>query len=191
MMEKYFKVYAREELQISFEELMALGRRNPGEASAPFNMAYLGIRGSGGVEWRQPSARPRQPQAVRAAVSPLAGSGSARRQCHQRHPRSHVGFGRRRCSMGEACGEERWRGSLEYVEEQIRCLDDREIWDCGPAPARSSSSLRAKRLRAQRAYQGAAPEEIVEAGEVFDPGWLTIGFARRFAEYKRPHLLTA
>ena len=28
---------------------MALGRLNPGDASEPFNMAYLAIRGSGAV----------------------------------------------------------------------------------------------------------------------------------------------
>lgn len=45
------------------------------------------------------------------------------------------------------------------------------------------------RLRAQREQQGAPPAEIAEADEVLDPGALTIGFARRFATYKRATLL--
>jgi starch phosphorylase len=46
------------------------------------------------------------------------------------------------------------------------------------------SSLRYQRLRA-----GYSAEEIVTAEDVLDPGVLTIGFARRFATYKRAALL--
>jgi hypothetical protein len=72
-------------------------------------------------------------------------------------------------------GEERWPGSLEYVEEQIRCLDDREIWGLRSSARKKLVEFTRERLRAQRAYQGVAPEEIVDLGEVSDPGWLTIG----------------
>jgi starch phosphorylase len=45
------------------------------------------------------------------------------------------------------------------------------------------------RTERQRASFGASSEEIEEARVVFDPGALTLGFARRFAIYKRPNLL--
>ena len=41
--------YARTQLGITPHELLALGRRNPDDASEPFNMTYLAIRGSGAV----------------------------------------------------------------------------------------------------------------------------------------------
>ena len=168
---------------------MALGRRESRRSLGAVQYGVPGDSRQRRVEWRQPTARPRQPQAVRGAVSPLAGSGSARRQCHQRRPRSHVGFGRRRCAMGKGL----WRGALAGISGVCGRADPvpGRSRDLGAAVQRPQKARRvyARETAAQRAYQGAAPEEIVEAGEVFDPGWLTIGFARRFAEYKRPHLL--
>ena len=49
LMELYFGKYAREELQLSLQEFLALGRLNHEEINEPFNMAYLAIRGSGAV----------------------------------------------------------------------------------------------------------------------------------------------
>ena len=49
LMEWYLKKYAEEGLSISFEDLLALGRRDRRDSSEPFNMAYLAIRGSGAV----------------------------------------------------------------------------------------------------------------------------------------------
>jgi starch phosphorylase len=45
------------------------------------------------------------------------------------------------------------------------------------------------RLARQLAACGAAPEAVEEARHLFDPRTLTLGFARRFATYKRPNLL--
>ncbi len=36
---------------------------------------------------------------------------------------------------------------------------------------------------------GASPEEVAKAAQVLDPDTLTLGFARRFASYKRANLL--
>src|SRR5208337_1104478 len=47
LMDQYFTKYAESELRIEFDELMALGRRDPLDRSEPFNMAYLALRGSG------------------------------------------------------------------------------------------------------------------------------------------------
>ena len=46
-----------------------------------------------------------------------------------------------------------------------------------------------RRLRAQLERRGAPQAEIEAADEVLDPEALTIGFARRFATYKRATLL--
>src|ERR1022692_3599509 len=49
LMEQYFAMYAQDDLGSPMRDLLALGRRNPGDASEPFNMAYLATRGSGAV----------------------------------------------------------------------------------------------------------------------------------------------
>jgi starch phosphorylase len=46
-----------------------------------------------------------------------------------------------------------------------------------------------KRLSRDLAAAGAPPEEVQAARQLFDPAVLTLGFARRFATYKRPNLL--
>ena len=45
------------------------------------------------------------------------------------------------------------------------------------------------RLSRQLATSGASPEAVAESKHLFDPRALTLGFARRFATYKRPNLL--
>jgi starch phosphorylase len=49
LMEAYFGRYAKDELQVSFNDLMALGRQEANNPFENFNMAYLAIRGSGSV----------------------------------------------------------------------------------------------------------------------------------------------
>jgi starch phosphorylase len=46
---QYLRHYAEQKLGISLEDLLALGRQNPEDASESFNMAYLAVRGSGAV----------------------------------------------------------------------------------------------------------------------------------------------
>ncbi len=46
-----------------------------------------------------------------------------------------------------------------------------------------------QRYARQLAASGGSQEEIAQAGQILDPEALTLGFARRFATYKRPTLL--
>ena len=46
-----------------------------------------------------------------------------------------------------------------------------------------------QRLARQEAGYGGSARQVQEAGAVLDPDALTLGFARRFATYKRPTLL--
>src|SRR5208282_5859153 len=46
-----------------------------------------------------------------------------------------------------------------------------------------------ERLSRQLTASGASPEAVDRARHLFDPNSLTLGFARRFATYKRPNLL--
>ena len=58
-----------------------------------------------------------------------------------------------------------------------------------PPPASLWLNTLAQRLARHYAAAGASPEAVEEARHLFDPNALTLGFARRFATYKRPNLL--
>jgi len=75
------------------------------------------------------------------------------------------------------------------VWAKAEAIPDAELW-------RTHSKCRAKliafaraRLKAQLQRRGAPPSDIHAADEVLDPEALTIGFARRFATYKRGDLI--
>ena len=57
------------------------------------------------------------------------------------------------------------------------------------APPRAAGGLCAAQLRAQLDRRGEPQSEMAAADEVLDPEALTIGFARRFATYKRATLI--
>ena len=189
LVESYLKEYARQELRIPFRYLLSLGRQNPDNDSEPFNMAYLAVHGSGAVN----------------AVSRLHGqvsrhlfAGLFPRWPEQEVPIAHVTNGvhvptwdsaEADSLWTKACGEERWRGSLEYVDEQIRCVDDSTLWQLREAARKSLVAFVRQRLAQERAYEGTSCQEIEDASRIFDEHRLTLGFARRFATYKRLNML--
>ena len=61
--------------------------------------------------------------------------------------------------------------------------------DFALAAGKSLVEYARERLSRQLAASGASPETVDEAKHLFDPNALTLGFARRFATYKRPNLL--
>ncbi len=187
LMEQYFRKYA-DELRIQFEELLALGRRNPFDRSEPFNMAYLALRGSCAAN----------------GVSQLHGRVSRRifQGLFPRWPEIEVPIGAVTNGVhtptwdsAEAdqlwtteCGQERWRGTLKNVP-LFEKVSDEQLWTLRTTARQSLIQYARQRLARQRLQQGASREEVARAETIFDPQALTIGFARRFAAYKRPTLL--
>ena len=89
----------------------------------------------------------------------------------------------------EACGKDRWLGTTETLEQDIRRVSDARLWQFRTAASKSLVEYARERLSRQLAASGAPPEAVDEAKHLFDPNALTLGFARRFATYKRPNLL--
>jgi len=89
----------------------------------------------------------------------------------------------------EACGKSRWSGTLDSVEEDLRQLSDEKLWSFRAVGRRQLIEFLRQQLVRQHRGRGAAHKVIRAVKEVFDPDVLTLGFARRFAEYKRPNLL--
>jgi len=189
LIEQYLSGYARSKLGITPRDLLALGREDPNDSSEPFNMAYLAIRGSGAIN----------------GVSRLHGAVSRHlfaplfpRWPQDEVPVGHVTNGVHMASWDsaeaddlwtQACGKDRWRGTARTLERDIRCISDAGLWQFRSAARASLLEYARERLSRQLAASGASPEEVDGAKHLFDPGTLTLGFARRFATYKRPNLL--
>jgi glycogen phosphorylase len=189
LIEQYLASYARNNLGIALDALLALGRQNPDDSFEPFNMAYLAVRGSKAVN----------------GVSRLHGEVSRHlfQPLYPRWPQievpvGHVTNGVHMSSWDSeetdalwtgTCGKDRWMGTLETLEEDMHKLPDYRLWECRASARESLIEYVRGRLSRQLEAAGASPVEVEGAKHIFDADILTLGFARRFASYKRPNLL--
>jgi glycogen phosphorylase len=81
------------------------------------------------------------------------------------------------------------KSDVPRFTERIGRIPAAELWDAHLRQKLELSLFARGRLRAQFARHGEAPSVLEELEEALDPGILTIGFARRFATYKRALLL--
>ncbi len=170
-------------------DLLALGRKNPLDDAEPFNMTYLALRGS---------ARANGVSRLHAQVSRglFADLYPGWPQCEV--PIGHVTNGVHVPSWDslwadrlwtEACGKRRWLGTAENVSDTIAGIDDETFWKVAAEERNDLVRYARGRVAWQLGQRGAAQEKVGEALGLLDPNILTLGFARRFAEYKRPNLL--
>lgn len=75
------------------------------------------------------------------------------------------------------------------IWKRVEHIPDAELWRTHERRRERLIALSRERLKAQLQRKGAPPSEIAAAEEVLDPEALTIGFARRFATYKRGDLI--
>jgi starch phosphorylase len=73
--------------------------------------------------------------------------------------------------------------------EHVDRIPARDLWDAHLRQKRELAHFAIGRLRSQFARHGEAPSVLAELERALDPDVLTIGFARRFATYKRAGLL--
>ncbi len=73
--------------------------------------------------------------------------------------------------------------------ERIERIPAQDLWDGHLRQKRELAHFAQGRLRSQFARHGEAPSVLAELDAALDPSILTIGFARRFATYKRAGLL--
>ena len=189
LIEQYLSGYAQQRLGITLQDLLALGRQNPNDSSESFNMAYLAIRGSGSVN----GVSRLHGKVSRQLFEPLFPHWPA-----DEVPVGHVTNGVHMPTWDSAqaddlwtgaCGKGRWLGTTENLEQDIRRVSDASLWHFRIAASKSLVAYARERLSRQLAASGAPPGEVDDAKHLFDSDALTLGFARRFAIYKRPNLL--
>ena len=84
-----------------------------------------------------------------------------------------------------------WQGQIHYPSavEKLAEVPVEELWQAHQAQKKRLGRFTQSRLRDQLARHGRSPEELREVESFFRPEALTIGFARRFATYKRANLV--
>lgn len=188
-LERYLGRYYRN-LGLSREEFLGLGRQNPRNTHETFCMAVLAIRLAGHVN----------------GVSQLHGEVSRKmwRNIWVELPEEHLPI----TSITNGVHTKTWishemEGLLirylgtRWLEDptdptlwrRSSRIPDAELWRTHERCRERLVDFSRKRLRQQLTQVGATPREIAIADEVLDPETLTIGFARRFATYKRGTLL--
>ena len=84
-----------------------------------------------------------------------------------------------------------WRERLDDMLfwDRVRDIPDEQLWAVRRHLKRQLVSFIRERARSQWILGGMHPVQVVAGGVLLDPYALTIGFARRFATYKRATLL--
>jgi len=77
----------------------------------------------------------------------------------------------------------------QTVWSRVQQIPDEELWRTHERRRERLVAYTRSKLQQQLVTSGASPAEVKRATEVLNPEALTIGFARRFAEYKRALLI--
>ena len=191
LIDKYFARYWPQ-LGLDREGFLALGRQEPGNRDEPMNLTVLAMRLSA---YRNGVSR------LHGAVSRKLWSGVWPGLPVNEVPIAHITNGvhtRTWISNDMATLYDRYLGPRWHeqpadmdVWKSVDTIPDTELWRTHERRRERLVAFARRRLRDQLAKRGAGAAELAAADEVLDPEALTIGFARRFATYKRANLLLA
>lgn len=177
------------EMQVSIGTILGLGRMHPHDDSEPFNMTYLAIRGA---------SRVNGVSRLHGEVSRELFAGLFPRCPLEEVPVGHVTNGVHVPSWDSPAADElwtdaelreQWRGVPTPIVERMDKRPTTELWAMRNRNRERFVGWARQRLARQLTIAGAGADRIDEAQRIFDPKALTLGFARRFTEYKRTGLL--
>ena len=189
MLEQYVGEYVSK-MGVDRTALLALGRQHPANDAEPFGMTVLAIKLAN----------------TSNGVSQLHGTVS-RRMWHEIWPGLPAGevpitsvtngvHTQTWLSPEIAQVYDRYLG-VQWEEKptdfavwkRVEQIPDAELWRTHERGRERLVAFARQRLKAQLKRRGSPPSEIDAADETLDPDALTIGFARRFATYKRGDLI--
>jgi len=189
LLHKYFDSMLSQ-LGLSFDEFLGLGRVRSFDKAEQFNMAVLALHHAHHVN----------------AVSKLHGKVTRRmvQNMYPGFPEEEVPVGSvtngihiRSFISAEMTGlldrylEGRWSQNMSEPAawERIDSIPAEELWRVRQRRREQLVNFARQRLKAQYEQRNMSEYEIRQTREVLNPDALTIGFARRFATYKRATLL--
>jgi starch phosphorylase len=185
----YFQQYCRD-ANIDYDQLLALGRSNPHDQGERFSMAILALNAS---------AYRNAVSVLHREVSQGMWNGLWPQLPVTETPITSVTNGVHLPSWlnGDLADlydqylQPDWRERFNDPEcwALVKEIPDEEIFEAHKRRKRRLISFLRERQMDSAVRRKAAASELRYASEVFDPNALTIGFARRFATYKRATLL--
>jgi starch phosphorylase len=190
LVKKYFKQYC-EDTGVTLDQLLELGVASRGRGHQPFNMTVLALKLSsysnavsqlhGTVSnemWRHVFRDAKaSDQPIKAITNGV-------------HTQTWLGF-----QMSELFDKyltPAWRENLMdemFWKRGVANIPDRELWDVHILQKENLVRFARSRVRTQLARHGCSPDELRAVEQLLNPDALTIGFARRFATYKRADLV--
>jgi len=189
LVERYFHGYCKD-VGISFDRLLQLGRQNPADSHEPFCMTVLALRlssGANGVSklhgevarnmWNLTwSGVPESEVPITSITNGIHTRSVISRDLSDLYDR-YLGPG--------------WVNSPDdhSIWQRIDSVPDTELWRTHERRRERLVNFSRRRLQAQYENRGAIDTELRICQEVLNPDALTIGFARRFATYKRATLI--
>jgi starch phosphorylase len=180
----------REALGLSQDSLLGLGRENPNNTEELFCMTVLALR---------LSRRANAVSSLHAEVSRAMWTKLFRNKLEDDVPIGHITNGVHVPSWlspqmfrlyDRHLGTD-WhqRSSEAKIWLGIENVDDGELWETHLNLKSQLIEFVRRRAVAQAERRGESPEELLRLERVLSPDALTIGFARRFATYKRANLI--
>jgi starch phosphorylase len=189
LMEHYFAGYLPQ-LKIGLQDFLGLGRQNPKDQGEPFCMTVLAIRlsnTSNGVSKLHGTVSRRMWKAIwpdlPEAEIPITSITNGVHTQSWLSPEMAQLYDR---YLGVQWEE---RPTDYSVWKRVDNIPNAELWRTHERRRERLVAFARKRLKDQLSRRGAPPAEVARAEEALDPEALTIGFARRFATYKRGTLL--
>jgi glycogen phosphorylase len=189
LMWEYFKDYCHE-CGFGFDQLLALGRRDAGDSQEPFSMAVAAMKMS---SYRNAVSR------LNRRVSQQMWEGLWPKLPVWEVPITSITNGVHLPTWinGDLAGvydqylQPDWReGHFESNPwDQINEIPDAELWEAHRRHKRVMVSFVRERSVASALASNAPSTEVRRLQDALDPETLTIGFARRFATYKRATLI--
>lgn len=189
LVDRYFSTYYPE-LGLSRSDFLNLGTKKENAFADGFNMAVLALKIAG----------------VKNGVSKLHGEVSRSlfsdlwpETAANEIPIDYVTNGVHTCTWLAPTLKELYNAYMRpFWQEQtfdadiwndIDTIPDNELWNAHMVQKNKLGNLIRKNIKAQKMRHGASIEELNDIDKMFNPNALTIGFARRFATYKRADLI--
>jgi starch phosphorylase len=180
----------REQLGLSRDALMAIGRENPDNHAEQFCMTVLGLK---------LSRRVNAVSSLHGEVSRAMWKGLYPGRPEEAVPIGHITNGvhvpswlaPQMCRLYDRYLGIDWQGNSgsSRTWEEIEKVDDGELWETHLALKIQLLDFVRRRTREQAERRNEAKGTLGKLDKVLSPDALTIGFARRFATYKRANLL--
>ncbi|TLX76166.1 alpha-glucan family phosphorylase [Labilibacter sediminis] len=191
--EDLIRVYFRnipEKLQISWEDFMALGKENPDDPHEKFSMSVLAVKTSqriNGVSWLHGDVSRTMFQNIWKGFFP--------EELPIGYVTNGVHYGTWTAKDMQKFYSEKLNdkhlsdlSNKEYWS-QIYNVKDEELWKIRIHLRKKLLKFVKKRMESNMVHSHSDPSQIIETLDLINDKALTIGFARRFATYKRAHLL--